>query len=74
MDFAELKRLYDQPLFDLISQSRGDPSPALARRARCSFAPCSRSRPAAAREDCGYCAQSARYYTGVERGAADADR
>ncbi|MGH7936223.1 MAG: biotin synthase BioB [Chthoniobacterales bacterium] len=66
MDFAELKRLYDQPLFDLISQSR-----ALHLQhwhgehvQRCSLLSI---KTGGCSEDCAYCAQSAHYSTGLER-------
>ncbi len=66
MDFSELKRLYDQPLFDLISQSRethlrhwrGE------QVQRCSLLSI---KTGGCSEDCAYCAQSAHYSTGVER-------
>ncbi|HEX4666827.1 MAG TPA: biotin synthase BioB [Chthoniobacterales bacterium] len=66
MNFAELKRLYDQPLFDLISQSR-----ALhlghwrgEQVQRCSLLSI---KTGGCSEDCAYCAQSAHYSTGLER-------
>ncbi len=66
MDFAELKRLYDQPLFELISQSR-----ALHLQhwrgeqvQRCSLLSI---KTGGCSEDCAYCAQSAHYSTGLER-------
>jgi len=66
MDFAELKRLYDQPLFDLISQSRA--VHLLHWRGeqlqRCSLLSI---KTGGCSEDCAYCAQSAHYSTGVER-------
>ena len=66
MDFADLKRLYDQPLFDLISQSRethlrhwrGE------QVQRCSLLSI---KTGGCSEDCSYCAQSAHYSTGLER-------
>lgn len=66
MHLAELQRLYDQPLFDLISQSR-----ALHLQhwrgehvQRCSLLSI---KTGGCSEDCAYCAQSAHYSTGVER-------
>ncbi|MGI8481745.1 MAG: biotin synthase BioB [Chthoniobacterales bacterium] len=66
MTSAELKRLYEQPLFDLISQSR-----AVHLRhwhgeqvQRCSLLSI---KTGGCSEDCGYCAQSAHYSTGLER-------
>ena len=66
MDFAELKRLSDQPLFELMSQSR-----ALHLQhwrgehvQRCSLLSI---KTGGCSEDCAYCAQSAHYSTGLER-------
>jgi biotin synthase len=66
MDFAELKRLYDQPLFDLISQSRAVHLQHWhgAQVQRCSLLSI---KTGGCSEDCAYCAQSAHYSTGVER-------
>ncbi|HEY1582987.1 MAG TPA: biotin synthase BioB [Chthoniobacterales bacterium] len=66
MNFAELKRLYDQPFFDLISQSR---TAHLAhwrgeQVQRCSLLSI---KTGGCSEDCAYCAQSAHYSTGLER-------
>lgn len=66
MNLAELQRIYDQPFFDLITQSRsvyldhwkGD-EVQLCTLLSIKTGGCS--------EDCSYCAQSARYSTGVER-------
>src|SRR6201981_1478657 len=68
MKFGELQALYHQPLFDLISQSRavhlqhwhGEEVQ------RCSLLSI---KTGGCSEDCAYCAQSARYHTGVTRGA-----
>ncbi len=66
MNLTELQRLYDQPLFDLISQSRvvhlehwrGE------QVQRCSLLSI---KTGGCSEDCSYCAQSAHYSTGLER-------
>lgn len=66
MNLAELQRIYEQPFFDLIQQSRsiyldhwkGD-EVQLCTLLSIKTGGCS--------EDCSYCAQSARYSTGVER-------
>ena len=66
MTFEELEKLYYQPLFDLISQSRavhlhhwrGEEVQ------RCSLLSI---KTGGCSEDCAYCAQSAHYSTGVER-------
>jgi len=66
MKLAELSALYDQRLFDLISQSR-----AVHLRhwrgeevQRCSLLSI---KTGGCSEDCAYCAQSSHYSTGVER-------
>ncbi len=66
MDLAELKRLYDQPLFDLISQSRAAHLQHWRGEQvqRCSLLSI---KTGGCSEDCAYCAQSAHYSTGVER-------
>ncbi|MGI8889447.1 MAG: biotin synthase BioB [Chthoniobacterales bacterium] len=66
MDFAELKRLYDQPLFELISQSRAVHLQHWRGEQvqRCSLLSI---KTGGCSEDCAYCAQSAHYSTGVER-------
>ncbi len=66
MKFEQLKSLYHQPLFDLISQSReihlehwqGEEVQ------RCSLLSI---KTGGCSEDCTYCAQSGRYHTGLER-------
>ena len=67
MDFAELKRLYAQPLYDLISQSRAAHLQHWRGEEvqRCSLLSI---KTGGCSEDCAYCAQSAHYSTGVERG------
>jgi biotin synthase len=66
MNFADLKRLYDQPLFDLISQSRAVHLDHWRGEQvqRCSLLSI---KTGGCSEDCAYCAQSAHYSTGVER-------
>lgn len=67
MKLAELQDIYDQPFFDLIQKSRnaylqhwkGD-EVQLCTLLSIKTGGCS--------EDCGYCAQSARYNTGVDAG------
>lgn len=65
MTFAELRALYDLPFFDLISRARGvyvqnweGNEMQLCTLLSIKTGGCS--------EDCGYCAQSARYSTGVK--------
>lgn len=66
MNFAELKRLYDLPLFDLIAQSRAVHLQHWRGEQvqRCSLLSI---KTGGCSEDCAYCAQSAHYSTGVER-------
>jgi len=66
MKFPELSALYDQPLFDLISQSRAVHLEHWRGEEvqRCSLLSI---KTGGCSEDCAYCAQSAHYSTGVER-------
>src|SRR5678816_1164537 len=64
MQLAELQALYEQPFFDLIQQARNvylehwsNNEVQLCTLLSIKTGGCS--------EDCGYCAQSARYSTGV---------
>lgn len=65
MTFAELHRIYHQPFFNLLKQARAvhdehwtDNAVQLCTLLSIKTGGCS--------EDCGYCAQSARYSTGVQ--------
>src|SRR5213594_2784710 len=66
MKFTELSALYHQPLFNLISQSRAVHLEHWRGEEvqRCSLLSI---KTGGCSEDCAYCAQSARYSTGVER-------
>jgi biotin synthase len=66
MKFPELSALYRQPLFDLISQSRAVHLQHWRGEEvqRCSLLSI---KTGGCSEDCAYCAQSARYSTGIER-------
>src|SRR5437763_837655 len=66
MMFDQLHRLYRQPLFDLISQSRAFHLEHWRGEEvqRCSLPSI---KTGGCSEDCAYCAQSARYSTGIER-------
>jgi biotin synthase len=66
MTFRELEDLYHQPLFDLISQSRAVHLQHWRGEEvqRCSLLSI---KTGGCSEDCAYCAQSARYSTGIER-------
>jgi biotin synthase len=66
VNLAELKRLYDRPLFDLISQSRAVHLEHWRGEQvqRCSLLSI---KTGGCSEDCAYCAQSGHYSTGVAR-------
>ena len=66
MKLGELEALYHQPLFDLISQSRAVHLQHWRGEEvqRCSLL---NIKTGGCSEDCAYCAQSARYSTGIER-------
>jgi biotin synthase len=66
MTLAELQAIYDSPFFDLISRARGE---YLAHWKENQVQLCTllSIKTGGCSEDCGYCAQSARYATGVER-------
>jgi biotin synthase len=66
MKLGELQVLYHQPLFDLISQSRAVHLQHWRGEEvqRCSLLSI---KTGGCSEDCAYCAQSARYSTGIER-------
>src|SRR6266581_3692515 len=66
MKFPELQRLYRQPLFDLISQSRQVHLQHWRGKEvqRCSLLSI---KTGGCSEDCAYCAQSSHYSTGVRR-------
>ena len=65
MNFAELKRIYDQPLFELIQQAR---NVYLAHWKADQVQLCTllSIKTGGCSEDCSYCSQSARYHTSVE--------
>jgi biotin synthase len=66
MNFEKLHALYQQPLFDLISQSRAVHLEHWRGESvqRCSLLSI---KTGGCSEDCAYCAQSAHYTTGVDR-------
>ena len=68
MNLDELEQIYDLPFFELLTRARGvfvqhweNQSVQLCTLLSIKTGGCS--------EDCAYCAQSARYHTGVTRGA-----
>lgn len=68
MTFAELHRIYHQPFFDLLKQARAVHDEHWTENAvqLCTLLSI---KTGGCSEDCGYCAQSARYSTGVQREA-----
>lgn len=65
MKYAELHRLYHQPFFDLIKQSRAVHEEHWPER-EVQLCTLLSIKTGGCSEDCGYCAQSARYSTGVQ--------
>jgi len=64
MNLAELQRIYDRPLFDLIAQAR-DVYLAHWKGDEVQLCTLLSIKTGGCSEDCGYCAQSSRYTTGV---------
>jgi len=64
MLFAELRRLYHQPLFDLLKQAR-EVHEAHWPENEVQLCTLLSIKTGGCSEDCGYCAQSARYDTGL---------
>lgn len=65
MTFSELHRLYHQPLFDLIQQSRAVHQAHWPER-EVQLCTLLSIKTGGCSEDCSYCAQSARYSSGVK--------
>ncbi len=65
MNLAELQRIYDQPFFELIQQSR-DVYLAHWKGDEVQLCTLLSIKTGGCSEDCSYCAQSARYSTGVQ--------
>jgi biotin synthase len=63
--YSELHRLYHQPFFDLIKQSRAVHEEHWPER-EVQLCTLLSIKTGGCSEDCGYCAQSARYSTGVQ--------
>ncbi len=66
MLFADLHRLYHQPFFDLLKQARTVHEEHWPER-EVQLCTLLSIKTGGCSEDCGYCAQSARYTTGVQR-------
>ena len=65
MKYAELHRLYHQPFFDLLKQARAVHEENWPER-EVQLCTLLSIKTGGCSEDCGYCAQSARYSTGVQ--------
>ena len=65
MNYAELHRLYHQPFFDLLKQARAVHEDNWPER-EVQLCTLLSIKTGGCSEDCGYCAQSARYSTGVQ--------
>ncbi len=65
MKYAELHRLYHQPFFDLLKQARAVHEQHWPER-EVQLCTLLSIKTGGCSEDCGYCAQSARYSTGVQ--------
>lgn len=65
MKYAELHRLYHQPFFDLLKQARATHEQHWPER-EVQLCTLLSIKTGGCSEDCGYCAQSARYSTGVQ--------
>src|SRR5579871_6829962 len=64
-DLSSLRALYDQPFFDLIQQARETYRTNWAEN-EVQLCTLLSIKTGGCSEDCGYCAQSARYSTGVQ--------
>ena len=65
MQLSELQAIYDQPFFDLIQRSR-DCYLEHWKGNEVQLCTLLSIKTGGCSEDCGYCAQSARYHTGVK--------
>jgi len=65
VNYAELHRLYHQPFFDLLKQARAVHEDNWPER-EVQLCTLLSIKTGGCSEDCGYCAQSARYSTGVQ--------
>ena len=66
MFYSELRRLYDLPFFDLLKQARAVHEENWPQR-EVQLCTLLSIKTGGCSEDCGYCAQSARYSTGLQR-------
>src|ERR671913_2588862 len=65
MKYADLHRIYHQPFFDLLKQSRAVHEEHWSNN-EVQLCTLLSIKTGGCSEDCGYCAQSARYQTGVK--------
>jgi biotin synthase len=65
MDFAQLEATYRQPFFDLLQHARGVYEASWPQKDEMQLCTLLSIKTGGCSEDCGYCAQSARYQTGV---------
>src|SRR6476620_715312 len=65
MKYADLHRIYNQPFFDLLKQSRAVHEEHWTHN-EVQLCTLLSIKTGGCSEDCGYCAQSARYTTGVQ--------
>jgi biotin synthase len=65
MEFAQLEATYRQPFFDLLQHARGVYEASWPQKDEMQLCTLLSIKTGGCSEDCGYCAQSARYQTGV---------
>ena len=66
MNFEQLGAIYRQPFFDLLQQARGVYEAHWPAKDEMQLCTLLSIKTGGCSEDCGYCAQSARYSTGVK--------
>ena len=66
MDFAQLEATYRRPFFDLLQQARAVHEAHWPEKDEMQLCTLLSIKTGGCSEDCGYCAQSARYSTGVK--------
>ena len=68
LDLAQLEAVYRQPFFDLLQQARTVYETHWPEKSEMQLCTLLSIKTGGCSEDCGYCAQSARYSTGVQAG------
>ena len=68
MDLAQLEAVYRQPFFDLLQRARAVSEAHWPEKGEMQLCTLLSIKTGGCSEDCGYCAQSARYSTGVQAG------